>query len=119
MSALRMLPVSSSELCPARPTVLDREIAYVPGSIESRTLARAKGGFIKLFAFDAGREFAEHTTAVDAFLQVLDGWVELTIGGEKVVARAGELVRLPAGIPHAVRAVERFKMLLTLVGGSP
>jgi len=81
----------------------------------SRTVAKARGGTISLFAFDAGEELSEHTAPFDAFVQVLDGAVELTIGGEKVLARAGETVRMSAGVPHAVRAIERFKMLLSLV----
>ena len=109
------LSVLRSELPPARATVLREELAYVPGAIVSRTIAKAKGGSITLFAFDAGQELSEHTAPFDAFVQVLDGSVELTIGGEKVVARTGETTRMPGGIPHAVRALEPFKMLLTMV----
>jgi quercetin dioxygenase-like cupin family protein len=109
------LAVLRSELVPAKPTVLERELGYQPGAIVSRTIAKAKGGSVTLFAFDAGQELSEHTAPFDAFVQVLDGVVELTIGGEKVVARAGETVRMPAGIPHAVRALEPFKMILTMV----
>jgi quercetin dioxygenase-like cupin family protein len=109
------LSVLPSELAPAKATVLEREVAYQPGAIVSRTIAKTKGGSLTLFAFDAGQELSEHTAPFDAFVQVLDGSVELTIGGEKVVARAGETVRMPAGIPHAVRAVEAFKMLLMMV----
>lgn len=116
MTALaKSLNVLRSELAPAKPTVLERELAYQPGAIVSRTLAKAKGGSVTLFAFDAGQELSEHTAPFDAFVQVLDGAVELTIGGEKVVARAGETTRMPAGIPHAVRAIEPFKMILTMV----
>jgi quercetin dioxygenase-like cupin family protein len=107
--------VLPSELPPARPVVLSLELEYVPGSIVSRTIAKSRGGSLTLFAFDAGEELSEHTAPFDAFVQVLDGATELTIGGERVVARAGETVRMPAGIPHAVRAVERFKMLLSMV----
>jgi quercetin dioxygenase-like cupin family protein len=109
------LAVLRSELAPAKPTLLEQELAYQPGAIVSRTIAKAKGGSVTLFAFDAGQELSEHTAPFDAFVQVLDGAVELTIGGEKVLARRGETVRMPAGIPHAVRAVEAFKMLLTMV----
>lgn len=119
MSATPKLSVLRSELPPATPVVLGRELAYVPGSIVSRTLAKAKGGTVTLFAFDAGQELSEHTAPFDAFVQVLDGAVELTIGGTPVLARTGETVRMPAGIPHAVRAVEPFKMLLTLVRETP
>ena len=111
----KSLSVLRSELAPAKPTVLEQELAYQAGAIVSRTLAKAKGGSITLFAFDAGQELSEHTAPFDAFVQVLDGTVELTIGGEKVVARAGETTRLPAGIPHALRALEPFKMILTMV----
>jgi quercetin dioxygenase-like cupin family protein len=109
------LAVLRSELAPAKPTLLEQELAYQPGAIVSRTIAKAKGGSVTLFAFDAGQELSEHTAPFDAFVQVLDGAVELTIGGEKVLARRSETVRMPAGIPHAVRAVEAFKMLLTMV----
>jgi quercetin dioxygenase-like cupin family protein len=109
------LGVLRSELAPARPTVLEQELAYQPGAIVSRTIAKARGGSVTLFAFDAGQELSEHTAPFDAFVHVLDGSVELTIGSEKVLTRAGETTRMPGGIPHAVRAPERFKMLLVLV----
>ena len=114
-TATKPLSVLRSELPPARPIVLATELAYQPGAIVSRTLAKAKGGSVTLFAFDAGQELSEHTAPFDAFVQVQDGAVELTIGGEKVVARTGETVRMPAGIPHALRAIEPFKMLLVMV----
>ena len=104
-------------LPPARPVRLADELEYVAGSIVSRAIARSKGGSLTLFAFDAGQELSEHTAPFDAFVQVLDGAVELTIGGEHVPARAGETVLMPAGVPHAVRAAERFKMLLSMVRG--
>jgi quercetin dioxygenase-like cupin family protein len=107
--------VLRSELPPAEPVVLGRELDYVPGAVVSRTIAKARGGSITLFAFDAGQELSEHTAPFDAFVQVLDGAVELVIGGVRVVASVGETVRMPAGIPHAVRAIEPFKMLLSLV----
>jgi quercetin dioxygenase-like cupin family protein len=111
----RPLAVLRSELPPAQPIVLERELAYQPGAIVSRTIAKAKGGSVTLFAFDAGQDLSEHTSPFDALVQVLDGSVELTIGGEKVVARAGEAVLMPARVPHALRALAPFKMILTLV----
>ena len=107
--------VLRSELPPARAVAIDREIDYAPGSIVSRTIAKARGGSLTLFAFDTGQELSEHTAPFDAFVQVLYGAVELTIGGERVIAKQGETVRMPAGIPHAVRAIEPFKMLLSMV----
>jgi quercetin dioxygenase-like cupin family protein len=109
--------VLRNELPPARPLSLADEIAYVDGSVVSRTLAKAPGGSLTLFAFDAGQELSEHTAPFDAFVQVLDGEVELTIGGEKVPARTGETVLMPAGVPHAVRAATPFKMLLSMIRG--
>ena len=109
------IAVLRSELPPARPVALAAEIDYVPGSIVSRTLAKTRRGSLTLFAFDQGQEPSEHTAPFDAFVQALDGAAELTIGGEAVPARAGETVRMPAGIPHAVRAAAPFKMLFSLI----
>jgi quercetin dioxygenase-like cupin family protein len=109
------LDVLRTDVPPARPLHLEDEVEYVPGSIVSRTLSKGAGGSLTLFAFDAGQELSEHTAPFDAFVSVLDGRVELTIGGERVDAAAGETVLMPAGVPHAVRAVERFKMLLSMV----
>jgi quercetin dioxygenase-like cupin family protein len=115
MSSVTRLKVHNDALPVAKALRLDEALDYVPGAVVSRTLARSPGGSITLFAFEAGQELSEHTAAYDAFFQVLDGAVELTVGGEKVTARRGETVLMPAGIPHAVRAVERFKGLLTMV----
>ena len=90
-------------------------VAYQEGSIVSRTLAKRNGGTVTLFAFDAEQALSEHTVPFDAIAQVLDGDAELTIGGNKVSARAGQTVLMPANIPHAVYAPQRFKMLLTMV----
>ncbi len=105
---------SSGAIDPAAPAQLARLVDYAPGSVVSRTLVKSKSGTMTVFAFDVGEELSEHTAPFDAYVQVLDGTVELSIGGEKVAATVGDLVRMPADIPHAVRAVERFKMLLTL-----
>lgn len=109
--------VLKNELPPAQALRLEDQVGYMDGSIVSRTLAKAPGGSLTLFAFDAGQELSEHTAPFDAFVQVLDGTVELTIGGAKVAAGAGETVLMPAGVPHAVRATARFKMLLSMVRG--
>jgi len=90
-------------------------VDYAEGSIVSRTLAENEAGTITLFAFDAGQGLSEHSAPFDAIVQVLDGAAELTIGGEPVTATAGQAVLMPADVPHAVKATERFKMLLTLL----
>jgi quercetin dioxygenase-like cupin family protein len=108
---------STGDLPPSRPVKLVQLLDYVPGSVISRTLAKSPAGTLTLFAFDAGQGLSEHTAPYDAFVQVLDGAVTLTIGGEKVEAAAGETVRMPAGVPHALHSAERFKMLLVMIRG--
>lgn len=88
---------------------------YSPGSIVSRQLIKNDAGAITLFAFDAGQSLSEHTTPFDAMVQILDGQAELVIGGKSVPARAGQLVVIPADVPHAVKVSQRFKMLLTML----
>ena len=90
-------------------------VDYSQGSVVSRTLAENKAGTLTLFAFDADQGLSEHSAPYDAVVQVLDGSVELTIGGKPVQAAAGQLVLMPADIPHAVKAITRFKMLLTML----
>ncbi len=90
-------------------------VEYAPGSIVSRTIAENKAGTLTLFAFDAGQGLSEHSTPFDAVVQILDGEAELTIGGKTVHAVAGQLVIMPADVPHAVTARQRFKMLLTML----
>lgn len=104
-------------LPPGRPVRLEDEIAYAPGAIVSRTVAKTKGGTLTIFAFDAGQELSEHTAPFDAFVTVLDGGVELVIGGEPVLAQKGETVLMPANVSHAVKARGPFKMLLSMVRG--
>jgi len=93
-------------------------VQYAPGSIVSRTIAENDTGTLTLFAFDAGQGLSEHSAPFDAIVQVLDGEVELTIGGEVVRAAAGQLVVMPANVPHAVKAPVQFKMLLTMLRAS-
>ena len=83
--------------------------------IVSRVLARTGGGNVTLFAFDAGQELSEHTTTFDALVLVLEGAVNLTIGGASVRAEPGTIVRMPGGVPHAVEAAARSRMLLIML----
>ena len=107
----------SGALAPATPVRLDELVDYAPGAVVSRTLAKSAAGTLTVFAFDAGEELSEHTAPFDAYVQNLDGKVELTIDGKAVHPAVGETVLMPANIPHAVHAVERFKMLLILIRG--
>jgi quercetin dioxygenase-like cupin family protein len=81
----------------------------------SRTLLQRRAGTLTLFAFDRGQGLSEHTAPFDATVLVVEGTAELTVGGRKVVVEAGRLAVMPAGVPHAVRAPERFKMLLIMI----
>lgn len=103
------------EIQPAIARNLADLVDYATDAIVSRSLGKAAGGNLSVFAFDAGQELSEHSTPMDAWLQVLDGAVDLTVGGSNLEAQAGDIVLLPGNVPHSVRARFRFKMLLTLV----
>lgn len=92
-------------------------IEYADGSVVSRTIIENKSGTVTLFAFDAGEGLSEHTAPFDALVQVLDGKAEIMIGGKGNTLSAGQMILMPANVPHALRARERFKMLLVMVRG--
>lgn len=106
---------SAEQLPGDRASSLAALIEVAEGSIVSRVLAKSSGGSVTLFAFDGGQGLSEHTAPFDALVQVLDGSLELTIGGKDVMVGGGEIVRMPAGIPHALRAPEPCRMLLTML----
>lgn len=103
------------ELPPAQSFELSGLMDYVPGSVVSRILAKKPSGTITLFAFDEGQGLSEHSAPFDAFVQIVDGAAMLRIGGKDVPARSGEIVVMPANVPHAVHASTRFKMLLVMI----
>lgn len=90
-------------------------VSYQDGQVVSRTLSQGKGVSITLFAFDKGEEISSHASSGDAMVYVIDGNTEITIGSEKHMVKAGETIIMPKDVPHALLAVERFKMLLTVV----
>jgi len=90
-------------------------VEYAADSIVSKTILDKPVGTITLFAFDKGQKLSEHTAPYDAVVQILDGSARLTIGGEDVNVAAGEIIIMPANVPHAVAAEEKFKMLLTMI----
>jgi quercetin dioxygenase-like cupin family protein len=94
---------------------LDGLVEYQGGSVVSRTMMNKTAGTITLFAFDDGQALSEHTAPFDALLQVIEGEADITVAAMTNRVRAGELIVLPAGVPHAVKAVERFKMLLVMI----
>lgn len=88
---------------------------YVAGAVVSKTLIDKPVGTITLFAFDAGQGLSEHTAPYDAFVQVLDGSARIRIADKWLTLKAGDGVIMPANVPHAVQADERFKMLLVMI----
>lgn len=90
-------------------------IAYQEGSVVSRQIMKAEAGNVTLFAFDAGQGLSEHTAPFDALVQVLAGRAEVFIAGELSELQAGQAIILPANLPHALKAPEAFKMLLTMI----
>jgi quercetin dioxygenase-like cupin family protein len=94
---------------------LSELINYQDGSVVSRTLVDRGIGTITLFAFDKGQGLSEHTAPFDAVVQVIDGESEITIAGVKHNLRAGQMIIMPANQPHAVKAAEKFKMLLVMI----
>ena len=99
----------------AEPQRVSGLLDYQKGSVVSRTLIKKATGTLTLFAFDQGEGLSEHSTPHDAVVEVLDGTVEITIGGLPHQVSAGEALLLPASIPHALSAVTPFKMLLIMI----
>ena len=90
-------------------------IEYQLGSVVSRTIVDKKAGTVTLFAFDEGEGLSEHTTPYDALVYVLDGEADIVISGKSVLLKKGEVTIMPANEPHALSAVTKFKMLLTMI----
>ncbi len=90
-------------------------IDYQKGSVVSRALIDKKVGTVTLFAFDEGQGLSEHTAPYDAMVQVLEGEVEITISGRPIHLKEGEMIIMPANEPHALKALKKYKMLLTMI----
>lgn len=99
----------------AKPFNLEKSVAYSRGAIVSKTVLDKRSGSVTLFAFVKGQALSEHTAPYDALVTVLDGEAELTIGGKTMTAKTGDMVVMPANVPHGLRAAKRFKMLLTMI----
>lgn len=99
----------------ARAMKLSELVQCAPGAIVSRVLAKNDAGTLTLFAFDEGQGLSEHTAPFDALVQVIEGALDLVIGGEQVRTSAGELTLMPANVPHGLNAPVKTKMLLTML----
>ena len=90
-------------------------VQYQPGSIVSRTLVKNPGGTVTAFAFDQGESLSEHTAPFDALVFIVDGEAEISISIISHRVRTGQMLLLPAGQPHAIKAVTKFKMILVMI----
>ena len=105
----------SSEIGKGKPFNLADSVTYGIGSVVSKTLLKKDSGNITLFSFDKGQGLSEHTAPFDAVVHILDGQAEISIGGEPQMVNAGQMLIMPANVPHALQATERFKMLLIMI----
>lgn len=90
-------------------------VEYQEGSVVSRTVIDQNGGTVTLFAFDEGQGLSEHTAPFDALVYVIDGEAKITIGGKPFELSAGDMIIMPANQPHALQAINRFKMMLIMI----
>ena len=96
---------------------LEEMVEYSSGGVISKQILKNQSGNITLFSFDQGQGLTEHTAPFDAVVQILDGEAEILIGGNPNLVKKGESIIMPANITHALQAVRRFKMLLTMIKG--
>jgi quercetin dioxygenase-like cupin family protein len=99
----------------SKPNKIVDLIQYQEGAIVSRTIIEKKTGTVTLFAFDTGQGLSEHTAPFNALVHILDGEAEVAISGKPVLTKKGEMLIMPANIPHALKAPKRFKMILTMI----
>jgi quercetin dioxygenase-like cupin family protein len=90
-------------------------VTYQDGSVVSKTLIDKKIGTVTMFSFGAGQGLSEHTAPFDAFVQVVDGEAQVIIDGTPQTVTAGQIIIMPANIPHELKAVKPFKMLLVMI----
>jgi quercetin dioxygenase-like cupin family protein len=103
------------EIPGANPVPMMELVNYQAGSVVSRTIVKKPTGTVTLFAFDEGEGLSEHTASFDALVHVLEGEAEIVISGQAMRAKAGVAVLMPAQQPHALKAITRFKMVLTMI----
>jgi quercetin dioxygenase-like cupin family protein len=99
----------------ARAVALAGLVAYQDGAIVSREIVSQPTGTVTAFAFGAGEQLSEHTAPFDAMVIDLDGEADISIGGKSNRIKPGEMIIMPAAVPHALKAITRFKMLLVMI----
>ncbi|MGC1389968.1 MAG: cupin domain-containing protein [Bacteroidales bacterium] len=110
--------MDSKEFERAKAFSFSESIDYSDGAIVSKTVLKKQTGNISLFSFAKGESLSEHTAPFDAMMTVVDGKCEVVIGGKEFILIAGQTIIMPANITHAVNAVEKFKMVLTMIKSS-
>ena len=107
--------MQSNEFEKAKVFNFSDSVEYASGGILSKTVLKKESGNISLFSFAKGESLSEHTAPFDAMIQIVDGKAEVIIGGTSFFPETGQTIIMPANIPHAVKAVEKFKMVLTMI----
>ena len=107
--------MAETNILPSTTIPLSTAIQYQAGSVVSKEIVRKDTGTVTLFAFDQGQGLSEHTAPFDALVYILDGEAKITISGNPVQVKAGEIIIMPANEPHALQAVQKFKMLLVMI----
>ena len=116
MSDFKLAPKMENKAFPtAEKFSMTDKVAYAEGSVVSKIIIRNERGNVTLFAFDKDEFLSEHTAPFDAILQVLDGKSEVIIDGKSFILSVGESIIMPANVRHAVIAIVKFKMLLTMI----
>lgn len=108
-------PQSKHEMPIAEVVGLAGLVSYQEGAVVSRTLVHRPTGTVTLFAFDVGQGLSEHTAPFNALAHLLEGEAEIVVSGKPLRPTAGEAVLMPANQPHSLKALSRFKMLLTMI----
>lgn len=98
-----------------KPEILKDLVDYQNESVVSRTLIKKDTGTVTLFAFTKDQGLSEHTAPFDAMVNILEGKAEITISGTPIIVEAGQMIIMPANDPHALKAIEDFKMMLTMI----
>ena len=106
--------MSSGDMVAGKARVIDL-VDYQKGSVVSRTILEKETRTVTMFAFDQGQGLSEHTAPYDALVYILDGEVDVTISGKTHRLNTGEMIIMPANQPHSMRAVQRFKMKVTMI----
>ena len=94
---------------------LDSMLDFQEGSVVSRAIINKEVGTVTLFSFDKDEGLSEHTAPFDALVYVFNGEAEITISGERFVLKKGQMIIMPANEPHALKAIEKFKMMLVMI----